>query len=190
MWTSSALARQGGFTLIELVIGIVVMAIALVVSISFLSPLARKSIEPIYQVRAAELGYSLMNEIFSKSFDENSDHNGGGQWRCGEQLNGVDQPACTEPSNWGRDGDGDDEEERNAFNDVDDYITAGFVDISDSLNQPGLADLYRGYQYQVAVEELTIDGVVVDSALAKQLLLKIRAPDGSTFAFSLERWNY
>ncbi|WP_427980905.1 type IV pilus modification PilV family protein, partial [Agarivorans sp.] len=70
-----------GFTLIELIVGIVVMAIALVVISSFLVPQARRSIEPVYQFRAAELGSSLMNEILSKSFDEQSDHTGGGLWR-------------------------------------------------------------------------------------------------------------
>lgn len=167
--------RAQGFTLIELVIGIVVLAIAMTVSISFLSPLAKRSIDPIYQIRAAELGSSLMNEILTKSFDQNSDHTGGGQWRCSEPNTlGI---ATTCSATLGPDAG----ETRNTFNDVDDYIT-GVTPISDSQGID-LSDLYRGYSYRVDVS-------VVTANLTKRIDLVVIAPNGSEYAFAAERWNY
>ena len=55
--------KASGFTLIELVIGIVVFSIALVLFTSLMVPQAIRSVDPIFQVRASELGQSLMNEI-------------------------------------------------------------------------------------------------------------------------------
>ena len=65
-----------GVTLIELIAGIVVLAISLTLITSVLGPLSIKSADPWHQVRAAELGHSLMNEILGKSFDEHSNRSG------------------------------------------------------------------------------------------------------------------
>ncbi|MDO6686852.1 MULTISPECIES: type IV pilus modification PilV family protein [unclassified Agarivorans] len=168
--------RNSGFTLIELIVGIVVLAISLVVITSFLAPQAVRSIDPIYQVRSAELGSSLMNEILSKSFDENSDHTGGGLWRCGE----TGQPACTAADSYGPDG-----ETRSQYNDVDDYHTNGnFIAIDDSLGT-NLANIYRNYSYRVAIDS-SENGINA----AKRIDLWIRAPNGADYAFSAYRWNY
>ena len=52
-----------GFTLIEIIIGIVVIAIVIAVVTAGMGPLFRQTVDPWQQVRAAELGQSLMNEI-------------------------------------------------------------------------------------------------------------------------------
>ena len=62
-----------GFTLLELVIGIVVFTISLTVVLSLIVPQAEQTAEPFRQVKAAKLGQSLMNDILSRSYDENSD---------------------------------------------------------------------------------------------------------------------
>src|SRR5690554_2386339 len=72
---------EQGFTLIEIIVGLSVIAIALVLITSIIVPAARQSVSPIYQVRAAELGASVMNEIMSKSFDQENDRQGVHQ-RC------------------------------------------------------------------------------------------------------------
>lgn len=114
-------AYQGGFSLIEIVVGIVVSAIAL----SFLSTLffanAGRSVEPLLQIKAAEFGQALMDEILSKSFDELT------------PAGGV--PACTTCS---AQGGFDDGEARADFDDVDDYntycnATAPYEPLVDSL---------------------------------------------------------
>jgi MSHA pilin protein MshD len=170
------LPLSSGFTLIELIVGIVVLAISLVVITSFLVPQARQSIDPIYQVRSAELGSSLMNEILGKSFDENSDHTGGGLWRCGE----TGQPSCTAASDYGPEG-----EDRGQYNDVDDYHTNGnFIAIDDSLGAD-LSDVYRNFSYRVNVDS-SEHGINA----AKRIDVIIRAPNGIDYAFSAYRWNY
>ncbi len=171
-----------GFTLIELIVGIVVMAIALVVISSFLVPQARRSIEPVYQFRAAELASSMMNEILSKSFDEYSDHTGGGLWRCSEARPNGQATACTAASNYGPD---TTMELRQSFNDVDDYATAGeYLSIADSLGED-LSQVYRNFSYRVA-----IDSSEYGINQAKRIDLWIQAPDGVEYAFSAYRWNY
>jgi MSHA pilin protein MshD len=70
-----------GFTLIEIIVGIVVLGVALMVITSALGPLYQRSADPWHQVRAAELGHSLLNEIMARSFDENSDR-AGGEFDC------------------------------------------------------------------------------------------------------------
>ena len=64
---------QTGFTLLELVIGIVVFTISLTIVLSLIVPQAEQTAEPFRQVKAAKLGQSLMNDILSRSYDENSD---------------------------------------------------------------------------------------------------------------------
>ena len=81
---------RSGFTLLELIVGVVVLGIALLMISSILGPMYIRSSEPWQQVRAAELGHSLMNEILGKSFDEHSNRSGS-LWRCGEA--GAPEPA-------------------------------------------------------------------------------------------------
>jgi MSHA pilin protein MshD len=139
-----------GFTLIELIVGIVLLAVALTGILGLLINQAPQAVDPVQQVRAAQLAQRLSGEILQKSFDEQSDHNGG-RYRCGETLNGqfygdcscpVGQ-ACTQrppapaitgwqPSVYGPDGG---ERAPHTFNDVDDYQTSaicakGWVEVS------------------------------------------------------------
>ncbi|WP_221075963.1 type IV pilus modification PilV family protein [Agarivorans aestuarii] len=170
------LPSANGFTLIELIVGIVVLAISLMVITSFLAPQALKSVDPIYEVRSAELGSSLMNEILGKSFDENSDHTGGGLWRCGD----TGQLSCTAASDYGPEG-----EDRGQYNDVDDYHTNGnFITIDDSLGVD-LSNVYRNFSYRVNVDS-SEHGINA----AKRIDVIIRAPNGIDYAFSAFRWNY
>lgn len=170
------LPSANGFTLIELIVGIVVLAISLVVITSFLAPQALKSVDPVYEVRSAELGSSLMNEILGKSFDENSDHTGGGLWRCSE----TGQLSCTAASDYGPEGEG-----RAQYNDVDDYQTnSNFIAIDDSLGAD-LSDIYRNFSYQINVDS-SEHGINA----AKRIDVIIRAPNGIDYAFSAYRWNY
>lgn len=94
-----------GFTLIELVVGMVITAISLAMLSALIYPQLQRSVNPILAVRAAELGQALMEEILAKRFDENS------------PLGGM--PACSADcsSTLGADG----SETRLDFDDVDDF---------------------------------------------------------------------
>lgn len=121
-------SSQQGFTLVELIIGLVVLGLAVVMLAMLFFPQAQRSAEPILQTRAAGLGQALMLEIMSKSFDQHSDRTGG-LLRCGE----TDAPTCTEPTALGPDSG----ETRALFNDVDDYHGLNSIDdpLSDALGQ-------------------------------------------------------
>ena len=80
-----------GFTLIEIIIGIVVIAIVTLVVTAGMGPLFRQSVDPWQQVRAAELGQSLMNEIMARKFDDANT----ASYRC--SASGPEQ--CTNPPN-------------------------------------------------------------------------------------------
>lgn len=95
-----------GFTLVELVVGMVVMSIALtyLTSVFFASP--QRSVEPMLQARASGFAQALLDEILAKPFDELT------------PLGGV--PACNPcsvPAALGADAG----ETRTSFDDVDDY---------------------------------------------------------------------
>jgi MSHA pilin protein MshD len=183
----STAQRCSGFTLIEMIIGIVVLAIAMLLITSFLAPQGKRGVAPVIQMRAAELGNSLMQEIISKSFDENSDHNGGGLWRCGDSG----EEDCTSADSYGP----DDSESRTTYDDVDDYDTSGsFVSISNAL---GDSTKYTGFTYAVSVvaTDVDADGNSNDSQLTgytevKRIDLTVRTSSGDDFEFAMYRWNY
>ena len=118
-----------GFTLIELIVGIVVLSISFSLIISLILPLSEKSAEQLHQVRASELGQSMMNEILARAFDENSDM-AGGLVRCGE--NSV---VCTGTTGEGSLGADVGETERSLYNDVDDYIGFDFSTETNALGE-------------------------------------------------------
>ncbi|MCE2572124.1 type IV pilus modification PilV family protein [Motilimonas eburnea] len=204
--------RQMGFTLVELVVGIVVMAVAFTIITTMLVTQSRDSIDPLHQMRAAELGQSVLNEIVSRSYDQHSDHNGG-VYRCGEIW--WQGEANQSGSSWFDQGSqswllwdtnpsavavscasalGPDAGEvrgggENTFNDVDDYITpwVDAVSFGDALGLP-LESVYQNYRIKI--------DVVIDSSFgggadtAKRIDVLIVTPNGSELVFSAYRGNY
>lgn len=170
-----------GFTLVEMIVGMVGLAIAMLLVTSILAPQAKRSVTPVLQMRAAELGSSLMQEILSKSFDENSDHNGGGQWRCGDSG----QPSCTSESSYGSDSG----ESRTSYDDVDDYDTNGaFISIT---NAQGSSVNYTGFSYRVdVVSSDSSDSQLTGASSVKRIDLTVRTSSDRDFDFSVYRWNY
>ena len=61
-----------GFTLIEVVSSIVVTALAFTALANFFFNQSGRSIEPIFQIRAAKLGEAIMDEIIARPYDENT----------------------------------------------------------------------------------------------------------------------
>ncbi|WP_137224777.1 prepilin-type N-terminal cleavage/methylation domain-containing protein [Shewanella sp. MEBiC00475] len=163
---------HGGFTLIELVIGMMVIGIAIVMLTSMLFPQADRAAATLHRVRSAELAHSVMNEIWGKRYDQNTNPNGG-------------VPACNAPSglacsvSLGNDG-----ESRDNFNDVDDYNgldqTANMLDSSQTY-----AQAYPNYELQVSVTYL-------DSATKVQKLITVAVttPAGEVITYNAIRSNY
>lgn len=156
-----------GFTLIEMVVGMLVLAVALVMLSTMLFPQADRAADTLFRVRSAELGHSVMNEIWGKRFDENTDPNGGTP--CGSGS----QPACTTAS-------GAEEGNRDDWDDIDDYdgMTQN-TRILDSTQT--YADLYPGYQLLVSVGS---------GSVTKLITVTVTTPSGEAITFNAVRSNY
>lgn len=177
-----------GVTLIELIAGIVVLAISLTLITSVLGPLYIKSADPWHQVRAAELGHSLMNEIMAKSFDENSSRSGS-LVRCDEGNPGEND--CTDTEDFGPEAG----ENRLTFDDVDDFngfSTPGHL-LSNILNED-LTDAYRQYQVSVQVyyagTEVGMGDSIEANRLAKRITVSVTTPTGDVIDFSAYKGNW
>ncbi|RQM73403.1 prepilin-type N-terminal cleavage/methylation domain-containing protein [Aeromonas jandaei] len=184
-------APERGFTLIELIVGIVLLAVALTGILGLLINQAPQAVDPGQQGRAAQLAQRLTGEILQKSFDEQSDHNGG-RYRCGEQVAGVTIAPCS--GSYGPDG----EPAPYAYNDVDDFDTAGnwrdaswFTQTSSGI---GSAE-YRNYQVKIAVSAVdfsdgTFKNCTAPCSVGKRIDLQVRLPNQSVLDFSFYRGNY
>jgi MSHA pilin protein MshD len=175
-----------GFTLIEMIVGMVVLAISFSVLTTLIYPVAQQSADQLHQVKAAELAQSMLNEIQSKAFDENSDM-AGGLLRCGE----TDAPDCSEEMK------ADYGEVRETFNDVDDYngLTYSAGEIENSQGQ--LLELYIGYKMSVSVcNDAGYDGTCpldtsnVAISKAKLITVTIITPTDFSMSFSTYRANF
>lgn len=178
--TTSAPQRQRAFTLIELIIGVVVLAFALSLVATLIFPQAIRSAEPILQVRAANLAQALLEEIQGKSFDENSDRSGGSQ-RCGESG----APACS--TTFGPEG-----ESRERFDDVDDYhqLELAQPDLHDAIGAD-LSDDYRGFSYAIDVCYSNLSGTCAASVTTfKRVQITITTAQEQDFVFTLIKGNY
>lgn len=171
-----------GFTLVELVIGIVVLAIAMMVMNTLLIAQSKDALEPLYRLRASQLGQSIMQNVLARAYDENSDHNGG-LYRCGEvwPSTGTTQ-SCSVIL--GRDS-GEIEGEHQDFNDVDDFITNGFesaVNYGDVLGDD-LPSQYNNYQIKIDVVEVVANN-------RKKVSVTINTPSNEDIRFSALKGNY
>ncbi|WED21541.1 type II secretion system GspH family protein [Vibrio sp. JC009] len=180
-----------GFTLIESVIAIIIMAFAMLSLTSFLFPQVADSARPHYEVRASALAQSLMAEVLAKNFDELSDPDGG-EFRCGE-----DPADCTAEADFGPDG----ESGPVAYNDVDDYIGTWQTDcasgdsscnnLSDIFGND-ISDEYANFTAEVAVvyEDNSDITLSVSTYVAKRITITITAGKYGDFSFSAYRGNY
>ncbi len=194
-----------GFTLIELILGMVVFSIVMVIVMNLMVPQATRAVKPIQLVRGTELGQSVLNEILGKAFDEQSDMQGG-RVRCNEDfrgdnsgdppdgdLNDPGERSCTPAANFGPDGEG-----RAGFDDVDDYhgLSEAGDAIKNSLGEglSGGAELYRDFSVSVSViydgNQNGVDNGGTPEQLAKLISVAIDTPDGTTLNFSAYRFNY
>lgn len=173
--------KRAGFTLVELVVGIVVLAIAMMIMNTLLISQSKGALEPLYRLRASQLGQGIMLNILSRSYDENSDHNGG-LYRCGE-LWASDNSVHACSTSLGCDG-SEVASDHDSFNDVDDFITAGFqpvVSYGDALGQD-LPSQYNNYEIDINVEMFT--------ATSKKVVVIIQTPSNETIIFSALKGNY
>jgi MSHA pilin protein MshD len=180
-----------GFTLVELVVGIVVLAIAMMIMNTMLISQSKDALEPLYRLRASQLGQSIMQNVLSRSYDEKSDHNGG-LYRCGEVWEVLEPPVlvnCTNEVDYGPD---TGESSHPFFNDVDDFITNGFVAATDYGNVVG--DNLGGDDYAMQYANYAVNiEVSLDNSQGfnmKKITLTIKTPRNEEIQFSALKGNY
>ncbi|TPH17798.1 prepilin-type N-terminal cleavage/methylation domain-containing protein [Litorilituus lipolyticus] len=178
--------KNRGFTLIEIILSIVVLAISLSIISTLIAPTEEQSADAILQIKAAELAQSLMNDINSRAYDNRSDM-AGGRHRCGE----VDQPACSialGPDNGvdGRDNDGEDPNDVNTFDDVDDFD--GFTLKVNAINA-GLDSGYTSFDLNVSVEYAGGD-LGLAAINAKKITVVVTTPLGTDIEFASHKANF
>jgi len=191
----SNIARQlqRGFTLIETIIGIVVLSISFAILTSLIYPLSEQSAEQVHQVRAAELGQSMINEILAKAFDENSDMSGG-LYRCGDDINNDGVISAADGEHACSAGGGNEESgDRALFDDVDDYNDLILNEIESSLGaSDSLDNIYRGFKVKVNVTNDSNYGAAANANNfgAKLITVTVTTPQGFDFVFSAYRANF
>lgn len=182
------LKYQQAFTLVELVIGILVLAVAFALITSVLGPMMQNSSQTWHQVRAAELGHSLMNEITSRAFDENTPR-GTNYLRCGQTGASAciaSIPVCPASGL----STATEEASRDLFDDVDDYhcLRLTGAQLSNALNE-SLAQTYAQYQLSVEVQYAGTD-LAISNNLAKRIDIAVTTPEGEVLAFRSYKGNW
>lgn len=179
-----------GFTLIEMIIGLLVFAIALSLVTTFLIPAEENSADQIHQVKAAQLAKALLNDILNRSFDENSDRDGG-VYRCNEDQdrNGDvdDTERCTfDDGNgvWPQDLN---ETLRSDFDDVDDF--GNFTQLITATDQT-LDTSYGAFTLNVDVVYAGNDINTGNLRRAKRITVTVTTPLGTDIAFSVYKTNF
>jgi len=173
--TSLKLKQQQGFTLIELIVGIVVLSISLAIVSTLIAPAEEKSADNILQIKASELGQSLMNDITSRAFDHNSDMSGG-LVRCGEAGTTCSITLGPEPG----------EATRSQYNDVDDFN--GFTEKVNSTDD-ALDGGYNQFEISVTVIYAGTDLGLVNN-LAKRITVTVTTPLGTPIEFTSHKANF
>jgi MSHA pilin protein MshD len=174
---------ERGFTLIELVVGMMVIAIAIVMLTSMLFPQADRAAKTLHRVRSAELAHSVMNEIWGKRYDQNTNANGGVP-ACGSSAGSTDSACSYALEADGNPFLGPDDEGRNDFNDVDDY---NGLDEDDKMldSSQTYVQAYPRYKLQVTVAYL-------DAATKAQKLITVAVttPASEEITYQALRSNY
>ena len=170
-----------GYSLIELVVIIVVLAVALTGVTLVINQTVRQSPEALVQSRAMELAQAYMDEIITKRFDENSGQ--GGVPRCDSSDNAA--VACT--STLGPD---TGEPSRQQYDDVDDYDNLTEAPPRSLVTGSVLNPVYDGYQIQVSVTYAGSEISLANNRLAKRITISITTPLGNVLPVSAYRVNF
>lgn len=191
-----------GFTLIEIIIGIVVLSIALTGGLSLLISQVDAYRDPLIKEKSVQIAKRVVHEIQIRAYDEKSDI-GGGIFRCSETVGGISR--CSAEAEYGTD---PGELMLDTLDDVDDFDTAKlclklsgsyscsdnnylpvvyfFSDAADEATQKKYNDYYAGFLVKIEVVPAKISG---DADSAKKITVTVRQSDGLEIEYSFIKAN-
>ena len=197
-----------GFTLIEIIIGIVVLSIALTGGLSLLISQVDAYRDPLIKEKSVQIAKRVVHEIQIRAYDEKSDI-GGGIFRCSETVGGISLGDCSAEAKYGTDDPG--ELMLDTLDDVDDFDTAKlclkllklsgsyscsdnnelpvvyfFSDAADEATQKKYNDYYAGFLVKIEVVPAQISG---DADSAKKITVTVRQSDGLEIEYSFIKAN-
>lgn len=164
--------RRQGFTFVEMLIAIVILAIALSTLTSALSTSIVQGTAPIIEAKSQSLMQGYLDEILPLSFDDQTPQGGG-------EVALVQSP-CT-ISNEGQ--------SRNQFDDVDDY--SGINDQPPVLLQSAFdTSQYIGFAVSINVECVGLEVGLSQDHLAKRITVVVTSTDSVQRRMSVYRGNF
>ena len=191
-----------GFTLIEIIIGIVVLSIALTGGLSLLISQVDAYRDPLIKEKSVQIAKRVVHEIQIRAYDEKSDI-GGGIFRCSETVGGISLGHCS--AKYGTDSG---ELMLDTLDDVDDFDTAKlcpklsgsyscsdnnylpvvyfFSDAANEATQKRYNDYYAGFLVKIEVVPAKISG---DADSAKKITVTVRQSDGLEIEYSFIKAN-
>ncbi|MBY5993128.1 prepilin-type N-terminal cleavage/methylation domain-containing protein [Ferrimonas balearica] len=168
--------RQRGFTLVEMVVGMVVLAIALVLMATLLFPLAERSALGVQRAKGAQLGQAVLAELAGRRLDQATPLGGGPVpgLTCCDDSPAVCAAAAADPSDPGS------WELLDRFHDFDDNADALLG-----------GERYDGFEVTIQITCQAPAALGSDwrggSKLAQVTIL---TPGGESLAFSQVRGNF
>lgn len=179
-----------GFTLVEIIIGLLLSSLAISLVATVIFPLFTRSVEPIYQIRAAEIAQSILDDAMSRRYDENSPLGG-------SPICSIATVSCTAVASLGAD---TGETDRGSFDDVDDFnrFCNSDNDIEDVFgNNLSLEGFTRGYTFRACVAyDGNYNGITnqigqAGELNAKLITIRVTPPaQSSPVVISAYRGNY
>jgi MSHA pilin protein MshD len=176
--TNQRPSRQHGFTLVELLVFIVVLAVGLTGTVLVINRSVQLAPEALVRSRAMELAQAYLDEIATKKYDEYTGQ--GGVPRCDSTDPGSQ--SCSDTL--GPEG----TETRATYDDVDDYHGIDDEPPVDAKGNP-FAN-YADYRVQVRVEYAGTELGLADIRHAKRVTVIITTPLASRIPVSYYRTNF
>ena len=200
-----------GFTLIEIIIGIVVLSIALTGGLSLLISQVDAYRDPLIKEKSVQIAKRVVHEIQIRAYDEKSDI-GGGIFRCSETVGGISLGDCSAKAEYcsaeAEYGTDPGELMLDTLDDVDDFDTAKlcqklsgsyscsdnnylpvvyfFSDAANEATQKRYNDYYAGFLVKIEVVPAKISG---DEDSAKKITVTVRQSDGLEIEYSFIKAN-
>ncbi|CAH0541574.1 type IV pilus modification PilV family protein [Vibrio marisflavi] len=181
--------KATGFTLVEAIVSMVIIAIAIIGLTTVLFPQIARSGDPNYQVRAAALGQSLMSQILGRGFDEESDFDGD-YIRCSSSDTGSTD--CTGSDSSSISLGSDTGESAPNFDDVDDYTGCWEPDGTNGCGDLNLlvedsSTTYKNFNVTISV---AYDNSDYEDWSMKLITMTISASNQTPISFKAFRGNY